>query len=64
MNERNILNINPFDDVQSIKADKTLPHFLQKNEIQEMFNAINNNTPLGMRDEVIMELLYGSHILF
>lgn len=60
MNERNILNINPFDDVQSIKADKTLPHFLQKNEIQEMFNAINNNTPLGMRDEVIMELLYGS----
>ena len=60
MHERKIVDLNPFEEVQSIKADKPLPHFLQKNEIQAMFNAINNNNPLGMRDELILELLYGS----
>ncbi|MBR2891781.1 MAG: tyrosine-type recombinase/integrase [Bacilli bacterium] len=60
IHERGLIEFNPFEEVQSIKTDKPLPHYLQKNEIEEMFNSINNDTPLGMRDEVILELLYGS----
>lgn len=60
MKERGIVKINPFEETQTIKKDKMLPHYLQKSEIEEMFNAIDTNKPLGMRDSVIMELLYGS----
>lgn len=60
MKERGIVKINPFEETQTIKKDKILPHYLQKSEIEEMFNAIDTNKPLGMRDSVIMELLYGS----
>ena len=60
LHERGMIDFNPFEEVQSIKTDKPLPHFLQVNEIEGMFNSINTNTPLGMRDEVILELLYGS----
>lgn len=57
---RNMIDYNPFEDVQSVKQEKTLPHFLQKDEIEQMFNVIERNKPLGMRDDVILELLYGS----
>ena len=60
MVERGLVKINPMDNTQSIKKDKTLPHFLQKSEVEEMYRAIDTNKPLGMRDLVIMELLYGS----
>jgi len=60
MMERGLINTNPMDNTQSIKKDKTLPHFLQKSEVEEMYRAIDTNKPLGMRDLVIMELLYGS----
>ncbi len=60
IHERGLIKENPFDDVQSIKMDKPLPHFLQKQEIEQMFSSINTDTPLGMRDEMILELLYGS----
>ena len=29
MKERRVLEENPFDEVQSVKTEKTLPHFLQ-----------------------------------
>ena len=60
LHEKGMIDINPFEDVQSVKTEKTLPHFLQKDEINQMFAAINNNTPTGMRDTLILELLYGS----
>ena len=60
LHERGMVGVNPFEDIASVKQEKTLPHFLQKDEINQMFNAIDSNTPLGMRDMVILELLYGS----
>lgn len=60
MKERGVIEENPFDEVQSVKTDKTLPHFLQLDEIKQLFSVIDTNTPIGMRDETILELLYGS----
>ena len=60
MKERGMITFNPFEETQTIKKDKTLPHYLQKSEIKAMYDSIDTTKPLGMRDLVILELLYGS----
>ena len=60
MKERGLVKFNPFEETGTLKKDKILPHYLQKNEIEAMFNVIDTTKVLGMRDMVIMELLYGS----
>ena len=49
-----------FDNVETPKIEKKLPHFLYENEIEAMFNAIDKSTSMGVRDYAILELLYGS----
>lgn len=51
---------NPFDEIETPKADKVLPKVLYKNEIDAIFNSIDTTTAFGKRDMLIMELLYGS----
>ncbi len=53
---------NPFIEVETPKIEKSLPKFLYKNEINEMFQAIDKNSAMGRRDNAILELLYGSGI--
>ena len=36
MKEIKVCDDNPFDEVQSVKTEKTLPHFLQKDEVNAM----------------------------
>lgn len=49
-----------FENVETPKLEKQLPKFLYQNEIEMMFKAINKTTPLGKRDNALLELLYGS----
>lgn len=51
---------NPFELVESPKVEKSLPHFLYKEEIEKIFNSIDSNTAIGKRNLAIMEILYGS----
>ena len=44
------------------KKGKRLPKYLEYNELEEMFVIPDQNTPLGQRDALIMELLYASGI--
>ena len=53
-------NENPFEEIETPRADKTLPKVLYKNEIDAIFNSIDTTTAIGKRDMLIMELLYGS----
>lgn len=53
---------NVFLEVSSPKLDKTLPKQIYYNEIDEIFNAIDTKTVLGIRDYAIVELLYGTGI--
>ena len=48
-----------FENVETPKLEKQLPKFLYQNEIEMMFKAINKTTPLGKRDNALLELLYG-----
>lgn len=59
MNE-GIFEENPFEDIETPKADRTLPKVLYKNEIDSIFESIDTKTAFGKRDILIMELLYGS----
>lgn len=60
LQRKGIVVDNFFSEVETLKNDKNLPHFLYENEIKTMFNAIDTTTALGRRDMAILELLYGS----
>ena len=51
---------NPFELVTSPKKDKKLPKFLYYNELNEIFNIPDINTPLGIRNRLILEILYAT----
>lgn len=51
---------NPFEMIETPKADKVLPKVLYKNEVENIFNSIDTSSAIGKRDILIMELLYGS----
>ena len=61
MREKVAVN-NPFTLVKSPKKEKKLPRFFYYNELEELFNACNLETPLGLRDRLILEILYASGI--
>ena len=56
----NYINSNPFELVSSPKKDKLLPKFLYQNEIEELFLIPDLNDPLGIRNRLILELLYAT----
>ena len=53
---------NPFGEVSSPKLDKTLPKFLYSEEIEALFDSINTNTLLGIRDNALLEFMYGTGV--
>lgn len=55
-----ILQQNPVQRVASPKLGRRLPHFLAVDQVELLLEAADGSTPLGARDQVIVELLYGS----
>ncbi len=53
---------NPFRLVSLPKKAKTLPKYFYYNELEELFNSCDTKTPLGQRDELILELLYATGV--
>ena len=53
---------NPFLDVELPKKEKRLPKFIYPEEIDLLFKSIDTSTPLGKRDQLILEFLYGTGI--
>lgn len=51
---------NPANLISTPKQDKKLPSFLDTNAICELLNIPDENTPLGIRDKAILELLYAT----
>ncbi len=51
---------NQFKLIKNPKKEKHLPNFLQPNELQEIFDSIELETPLGIRNRLIIELLYAT----
>lgn len=55
-----IVDDNPFEMIETPKADKVLPKILYPSEIKNIFDSIDTSTSIGKRDILILELLYGS----
>lgn len=53
------ITVNYFDEVEAPKAPKRLPKMIKESEIDMLFNACDQNTPLGLRNYCILEVLYG-----
>lgn len=57
---KELISINPVQRVASPKLGRKLPHFLYLDQVEVLLKASDCNTLLGSRDQVIIELLYGS----
>ena len=57
-----MIKTNPFKYVATPKKEKKLPKYLGIEEIDMIFNIPDINTPLGQRDRLILEVLYGTGI--
>lgn len=55
----NLITENPLLKTRTPKLEKKLPSFLDEKEITEILN-LPDNSPLGMRDRAILELLYAT----
>jgi len=55
-----IIPKNPIEQVSSPKLDRRLPSFLTKEEMEKLLGAPDLSTPLGQRDQALLELLYAS----
>ena len=53
---------NPFSYVTLPKKEKKLPQYLNYNEMLEIFDVIDTSDLLGLRNRLIMELLYATGI--
>jgi integrase/recombinase XerC len=57
---KSIISDNPTKLVSSPKKNKYIPEFMFETEIEDLFNLPKVNTPLGLRDYLILECLYST----
>lgn len=57
-----VMTSNPFLTVSLPKTEQTLPHFLYEEEIKELFSISDLTTPLGQRNQALLEIMYATGI--
>lgn len=57
---RKLLSVNPTDELDTLKLDKTIPVSLSYEQVQLLFDQPNLDFYLEFRDRTIMELFYSS----
>ena len=62
LGRKNKVKDNPFAYVTLPKKEKKLPQYLNYNEMIEIFDTIDTSTFLGLRNRLVMELLYATGI--
>ena len=60
--EEKIIKKNPMTLISNPKLDKKLPNFLDYDELEILLNIPDRSTTLGLRDALILELLYSTGI--
>ena len=58
--QEGILETNPIENLESPKVAKTLPEILTLKEIEQLLEQPNLQTPLGIRDRAMLEMLYAT----
>jgi integrase/recombinase XerC len=62
LNREKVVEQNPFAMASLPKKAKMLPQFLYEKELEKLFNVSDVSTPIGQRNQAILELLYGTGI--
>ncbi|OMP68591.1 tyrosine recombinase XerC [Domibacillus epiphyticus] len=57
-----IVNENPFLIVHRPKGTKKLPSFFYEEEMEELFETVQETDPLSIRNKALLELMYGTGI--
>lgn len=58
----NIIDDNPCTLISNPKLDKKLPKYLNYEDIDKLLNAFDNNNYIGLRNSLILEMLYSTGI--
>ena len=58
--QEGILETNPAEEIESPKVAKTLPEILSLKEIEQILEQPDLQTPLGIRDRAMLEMLYAT----
>jgi integrase/recombinase XerD len=56
------LDVNPAEDLKSPKTGNTLPEILTPREVEQLLEQPDRETPLGIRDRAMLELLYATGV--
>ncbi len=60
--KENIIKNNPMILISNPKKEKKLPKYLNYEEIEKLLNSIDTTTKEGIRDKLVIELLYSTGI--
>ena len=60
LRNEDVLDVDPMLGVRGPKKEQRLPRFLTQGEIETLINAADKETPQGLRDRAILELLYAA----
>ncbi|MCL2332889.1 MAG: tyrosine recombinase XerC [Actinomycetia bacterium] len=58
--EKGVLEQSPAELLQSPKLPRRLPKALAHDELQQLLEAVNEQTPAGIRDSALLEFLYAT----
>ena len=57
-----VVSENPFALVTLPKKEQRLPRFFYEDELDTLFSSLNKETPMGLRDAALLEVLYATGI--
>ena len=60
LKNNNLIKNNPMVLVSNPKLDKKLPKYLNFNDIEKLLNAFANNNYIGLRNSLMLEMLYST----
>ncbi len=60
--KEHVVESNAFSLLTLPKKEKKLPRYFQYNELEELFQVSDLSTPLGQRDQALLELLYATGV--
>jgi integrase/recombinase XerD len=58
--QEGILDANPIEELESPKIERKLPEILNLKEVEKLLEQPNAQTPIGIRDRTMLEVLYAT----
>ena len=58
--QEGILTANPIEELESPKIERKLPEILTLKEVEQLLEQPNSQTPIGIRDRTMLEVLYAT----